>query len=619
MKIVRRATASLSLIVMLIAALVLPAASAGAQTVESDVAYEVLSDGTNEPLALDIAPDGRIVWIERLGTVNVMTPEGVRVVAGVLPVSANPTFNFNSTVPPAVNNGDSSVDVYSLEEGGLHGILLAPDFKTSNRVYLYYSVKNSRNPKTGFGLFRLSTFVLDPSTNLLDLQSEKKILDVPVEWDHCCHYGGDLDLLPDGTITLTTGDDVPASASGGYGPRDHRNTWTNGELSSANPADRRGKILRLMPDGSVPDGSVEGIKANPFLGMEGYNPYITDDSGTPDDGWIAFDPYVYSLGWKQPWRAVVHPETGTMYVSDIGPDASLDDPARGPRGFEEINRVPAGGGTHAGWPRCAGPNWAYKDVNWETMQVGDDLDCSTTAPVARPIGSTEPTVRGMTGADLYYPSGACDGSQNDITTYDCDRWPILGTGGKTSEPVAFYPAETKGALRLPERYNDRLFVLEWSRNYMLTIPYNEDGSLVLDNDKMSIVTPPNTFASPDTDNPYGTASARCAIGLGVSQCGVNRFNKPVDAKVGPDGALYFLEYGVFFYAGANGRLARLRCAACTPANPARNYGLPVGGATSAASDAAGVPGLPGRQMAIVTSIVGTAILAAGVRRRRQIV
>ena len=278
---------------------------------------------------IQVAPDGRVIWTEREGALKVLLPNGNQITAGRLPVSANQCDDCLVQDDPP------------LEEGGLHGLLLAKNFMKSGRLYLYRSVPGSRNAKTKFGVFRLSTFVLNDN-NKLDKNSEKKILDVKVEWDHCCHYGGNLEWMPDGTILLSTGDDVPASSSGGYGAREKTNKWLNAELSVQNPADRRGKILRLMPDGSVPDGSVTGINRTRTSAESLKNPYIPDHSGNKKDHKIKFDPYIYSIGYKQPFRGAVHPSTGTVYLGDVGPDAYMPDPSKGPRGHEEINVDAAG-------------------------------------------------------------------------------------------------------------------------------------------------------------------------------------------------------------------------------------------------------------------------------------
>ena len=471
--------------------------SASAQTASVDVEYEVLTEDTQDPLMIQVAPDGRVIWTEREGALKVLLPDGKQITAGRLPVSANQCDDCLVQDDPP------------LEEGGLHGLLLAKDFTRTGRLYLYRSVPGSRNAKTKFGLFRLSTFVLSDN-NKLDKSSERKILDVKVEWDHCCHYGGNLEWMPDGTILLSTGDDVPASSSGGYGAREKTNKWLNAELSVQNPADRRGKILRLMPDGSVPDGSVRGIAANPYIGQSLKNPYIPDHSGNKKDHKIKADPYIYSIGYKQPFRGAVHPSTGTFYLGDVGPDAYMPDPSKGPRGHEEINVVPPGGGVNHGWPRCIADNQPYHDYNWKTSTDKGLLDCSK-----------------MTGAVLYYP--------HDVS----EQWPTLQAGGVTSIPAAFYPASTKGALRLPERFNNKLFFLEFSRSFIATIPVEKNGDLNVSPEAIEMVTP---FLSGPTPRP----------------------TSPIDATVGPDGALYFLEYGTGFYNAPGSKVSRLKCAGCVP-------------------------------------------------------
>lgn len=552
-------------LVLLAAFVLVPGTASVAQDPvgDDDLVYEVLTQGLDEPLQIDIAPDGRVFWAERGGRISVLSPDGVITVAALLAPAGNlcPTctpepdyLNPYDDPQGSVSEGDPAPDrpnrlgVGGLEEGGLHGMLLDDEFEETNRLYVFYSVPNTRRevaPGIYWGDFVLSSLIVDPTTNLIDRATEEVLLTVPFEWDHCCHFGGDINYLPDGTLILSTGDDVDASSSGGYGPRDTSGVWLNAEPTSANPADLRGKILRLREDGSVPDGSLPGELPNPYLDMEGYNPYIEDTAdnpyvgeyvGTPNDGWIGFNPYVYALGFKQPFRTAVLPN-GDIYTGDVGPDAGADDPERGPRGFEEINRIPWGGAVHHGWPRCQGPNWAYIDVDWETLETNGPLDCSETAPVARPIGATDATMTGMTGASIYYPAGLCDGSTDDATTYDCDQWPSLGSGGKTSEPSFYYPEDQTGELALPAQYRGRMWVLEYSRSFVVAIDADPaTGELDLRDETFDLIEP--------------TGAA---------------FTGPIDAEIGPDGAVYLAEYGVTFYAKGTGKLTRISAAEPQPA------------------------------------------------------
>lgn len=73
-----------------------------------------------------------------------------------------------------------------------------------------------------------------------------------------------------------------------------------------------GKVLRLNDDGSVPAD-------NPFVGRDGYRPEI------------------YSLGHRTALGLTVHPLSGEVFESEMGPN-----------GGDEINRIKAGG--NYGWP-----------------------------------------------------------------------------------------------------------------------------------------------------------------------------------------------------------------------------------------------------------------------------
>lgn len=74
-----------------------------------------------------------------------------------------------------------------------------------------------------------------------------------------------------------------------------------------------------------------------------------DGSGSepaPDNPWIdepGFDPRLYAYGLRSPWRGHLD-SAGRLWLGDVGADT-----------FEEINVVPAGGGTNHGWRDCEGP------------------------------------------------------------------------------------------------------------------------------------------------------------------------------------------------------------------------------------------------------------------------
>jgi glucose/arabinose dehydrogenase len=577
----------LSIVVALFAALTLAGPAAAQVTELAGVEYEVLSTDAKDPLFIQAAPDGRVFWVEREGRIEVLKPDGTQAHVGTLPVSANAC---NETYCP---KGETA----SLEEGGLYSILLDRDFAKTGKVYLYYSVPGSFRPgdpdapagnaydhdvvcrtptcevAPNFGFWRLSTFTIDADSKLVP-SSEHVIFQTPAEWVHCCHYGGNLEWLPDGTILLSTGDDIAATAAT-YGQTTDP-MQGNAENSSQNPSDRRGKILRLMPDGSVPDGSVPGIRANPFVKTDANgvaerdadgqvvtkevkDPYIPVDRwGDPTDKVVAFDPYVYSMGYKQPFRGAVLPN-GAAIFDEVGPDAFVPDPKRGPRGLEELNEIPFGGGTNHGWPRCSGPNDPYHEYDYKTSTAGPAFDCS----------KMDPSV-------VWYP--------HDIS----DKWPILGAGGVTSIPAAFYPAGTKGALRLPHTLDDNLIYMEFSRHSIMGMPVSKDGHLVTDSSKWTVIAPPNVAA---------VAGGRLP-------------SAPIDATVGPDGAIYFLEYGSGFYNGGNSKVSRLKCSGCVDAL-SKARAIP-----SSHVSTAGASSLPGW---LIAALAAGFLLVVPVARRRRVV
>jgi hypothetical protein len=269
------------------------------------------------------------------------------------------------------------------------------------------------------------------------------------------------------------------------------------------------------------------------------------------------------MGYKQPYRGMVHPYTGTAIFGEVGPDGFTPDQNRGPRGLEELNEIPYGGGTNHGWPRCSGPNDPYREYDYKTQTPGPDFDCS----------KMDPSV-------LWYP--------HDVSA----QWPVLGAGLVTSIPATFYPANTKGALRLPAAFDDNLILMEFSRHSIFAMPVTKDGHLVTDMTKWTVVSPPN---------------GANLLGLLPSALPT----APIDATVGPDGAIYVLEYGGNYYNGGTSKLSRLKCSGCVDAlSRARAERSPAKVTTS------GPSGLPGWLIPVLA--IGLLLVAPIVRRHRMV-
>lgn len=131
-----------------------------------------------------------------------------------------------------------------------------------------------------------------------------------IEQPYGNHNGGDLLFGPDGMLYIPTGD----GGSGG-----------DPEGRAQNPAELLGKLLRIDPTPSgelgytVPDD-------NPFVGVEGTRPEI------------------WSFGLRNPWRVSFDPETGDLWIADVG-QGSIEEIDVAPA----IDGLDAGRGLNFGW------------------------------------------------------------------------------------------------------------------------------------------------------------------------------------------------------------------------------------------------------------------------------
>ena len=192
----------------------------------SDFEKVTINDDTENPMELDIAPDGRVFFIERDGRVMIWDPEGGQTTtAGMIPVTQS-------------------------QENGLLGIQLAPDFATTGHIFLTYSaLPDSSNQQ------RVSRFTVEDDAIVAG--SEQVIY----TWQHqraqCCHSSGSLAFAPDGSLYISTGDNTNPFDSGGFAPIDERlgrEAW-DAQRSSANTNNANGKILHIVPKPDAAGGA----------------------------------------------------------------------------------------------------------------------------------------------------------------------------------------------------------------------------------------------------------------------------------------------------------------------------------------------------------------------------
>ncbi|WPP51601.1 PQQ-dependent sugar dehydrogenase [Catalinimonas niigatensis] len=379
---------------------------------ESRFTRIVLDDQLNEPMELDIMPDGKVIYIERRGNVKLYNPD-------TREVKLLSTFD---------------VSTEGNYEDGMLGIAVDPKFHHNRRVYIYYS------PAGEDSVQRLSRFYM--SDDSLIMASEKVVLDVAVQRETCCHSGGSVQFGPDGLLWLSTGDNTSSKESNGYSPLDERpgrGPW-DAQKSSGNTHDLRGKILRikLNDDGtySIPSGNLfpkDGSKGRPEIYVMG-----------------ARNPFRISIDWKNNW----------VYWGDVGPDVGKDG-IQGPQSYDEWNQGRVAG--NYGWPYFVADNKAYPDWDFYTDTPGAYFDPEK--PInASPhnYGSRElPPAR---PAMISYPYG------------ESEQWPNLGTGSRSAMagPVYYADRYQHSSVRFPDYYDGKLFIYEWARSWIKVITFDEN-------------------------------------------------------------------------------------------------------------------------------------------------
>ncbi len=431
----------------------------GGATIEANYQKVELYGDSTDPLSLEVAPDGRVFFVEKGGAVKLY----------------DPTTNNTSTI--------AQISVYSGQEDGLLGIALDPDFEANNWIYLFYSPSGVM-PKQ-----HLSRFTLVGN----QLSSEQILLEIPTQRAQCCHSAGSLAFDSAENLYISTGDDTNPFASNGFAPIDERpgrNPW-DAQKSSSNADDLRGKILRIHPEN---DGTYTIPSGNLF----------------PADGSVG-RPEIFVMGNRNPFRISIDSETGWLYWGDVGPDANNDNAARGPRGYDEINRASTAG--NYGWPYFVADNKAYIDYDFSTGLSGAAFD------PAAPVNDSP----NNTGPQNLPPA------QTPLIWYDygtSPQFPELGSGGRTAMagPVYHFDPLLHSSIKLPSYYDDTLFIYDWSRKSYHEVKLDANGEIL----KI------NRFL-PETLNNV----------------------RPIDMELGPDGALYILQWSGGFSGAPSSNLLRI--------------------------------------------------------------
>lgn len=383
----------------------------------------VLQQKLEEPMQFQILDGGKVLYAERKGKLKLYDPA-----TNKMDVIAE----FDVSREYVSKTGD-----HSEGEDGLQGVILDPGYAKNHWIYIYYSPKEET-------LNRLSRFTW--AGGKLDMSTEKKVLDVVVQREECCHVGGGMLFDKAGNLYLSTGDNTFSRASDGFTPIDERpgESPRDAQKSSGNTNDLRGKILRIHPE---PDGSYTIPEGNLF------------PKGTPKTR-----PEIYTMGNRNPWRLTIDSKTGWLFWGEVGPDGSNSSELRGPRSYDEFNIAKKAG--NYGWPYFNGKE-AYRDYDFATKESGawwDPLKPINESPNNTGLNELPPT----TDPFIWYPYVVSE------------EFPELGSGGRSAVggPI-FHASDFKNAKNLfPAYYEGKWLITDWVRGWIMAVTFDDQGKYV---------------------------------------------------------------------------------------------------------------------------------------------
>jgi glucose/arabinose dehydrogenase len=270
--------------------------NAGEQKSDPDLPFTITKVASFDlPWRIAFLPDGRMLVTEKVGRVDLVTPQGAKTeIAGV---------------PPSYVRG----------QDGMLGVFLSPHYATDHNVYLTYVAPGDYGGGLALGRGRL---VLDGKQPRLD---GFQVLWRQMPTGKGGQAGAQIAFSPDGKyLFLTVGD---------------RQRFTPAQ----DPDQPVGKILRLTLDGKPAPG-------NPWAGKVGAHTIPLIDPPT-DTEKAKTAPVVSTYAFPGPNLTPAETwSTGhrTPYGLAFAPDGRLWELEHGPRGGDELNLIKRG--KNYGWP-----------------------------------------------------------------------------------------------------------------------------------------------------------------------------------------------------------------------------------------------------------------------------
>jgi cytochrome c len=317
--------------------------------------------------------------------------------------------------------------------------------------------------------------------NTLDLSSEKVLLIVSTQRDECCHSGGCLRFGPGGNLFISIGDNTNPFDSSGFAPLDERPGRSAWD-SQKSASNANDLRGKILRIHPEPDGTYTIPAGNLF----------------PTNG-LSGRPEIYIMGDRNPFRISIDSVTGWLYWGEVGPDAGSAERLARTGGHDEWNQARSAG--NYGWPYFVADNKPYIDYNFATSNSGSAFNAS--APVNNSPNNTGPTnLPPARPAWIWYPYSASP------------EFPeVDGSGGRTAMggPVYHYQDESRLTAQAAAVLRQHCVHLRMVARFYQR---SEAG---------------RQWRHPENKSVLPTFT----------------FNRPIDMDIGPDGAIYMIEWGTW--------------------------------------------------------------------------
>jgi len=230
-----------------------------------------VADGLQQPWSIAFLPGGDMLITEKSGRLRIVRDGALQ----PEPIAGLPKVYYN-------------------QQGGLFDVVLHPNFKNNQLLYLSFAKPNEDESESTTAVVR-GRFDGAQLTDIEEIFVANSWSEVPA------HYGAKLAFGHDGHLFITVGDRAVNPLS-----------MPRNEHPAQGLLTHHGKIIRINDDGSVPED-------NPFTGR---------GDALPD---------IWSYGHRNQQGLTVHPETGDLWSTE-----------HGPQGGDELNLIHPG--ANYGWP-----------------------------------------------------------------------------------------------------------------------------------------------------------------------------------------------------------------------------------------------------------------------------